>query len=216
MSRVVPRKVTTAPIALEDFFRRSISLSREKGPFCMRMFAEGLCPPPENGGMRATSSPSLTIASPLANSLFTAMRILLPEIIPDSAGYPRDTASSSSETVPGPASIWSSSRPALSFKRAKSFTVIMRNNSPEGPESQGSLFFPRTPPKPCNPKMIMSYLTKVEMSYSQVQCSAVRGGHCGEKGHYHYEQAGSKKASHHPSGNRPEDHPGRGRDYYRP
>jgi len=52
----------------------------------------------------------------------------------------------------------------------------------------------------CNTKMIMSYSTKVEMSYSKLQYPDVMGGYCDEKGHDHFEQERDKKTAHYPPG----------------
>jgi len=48
--------------------------------------------------------------------------------------------------------------------------------------------------------MIMSYSTKIEMSYFQLQYPDLMGGYCDGQGHDHDEQKGNQKAAHYPSG----------------
>ena len=52
----------------------------------------------------------------------------------------------------------------------------------------------------CAPKMIMSYSTKVEMSYSKLQYPDVIGGYCDGQGHDNNEQERDKKTAHYPPG----------------
>jgi len=54
------------------------------------------------------------------------------------------------------------------------------------PQSQRAVLRePDIPERDCPPKVIMSSLAKVKMSYSQLQCPTVIGGHDGRRGHDH-------------------------------
>src|SRR3990172_1244292 len=66
--------------------------------------------------------------------------------------------------------------------------------------------------KCCHPKMIMSYLAKIGMSYFDIECPFMKGGHYVRRGHCHVEYEGVKKASCYRSGNGDEGHASRGRE----
>src|SRR5512143_2004581 len=58
------------------------------------------------------------------------------------------------------------------------------------------------PPLFCPPKVIMSYFAKVKMSYFELQCPTVIGGHDGGRGQDHNESKGSEPASRYSAGDR--------------
>ena len=60
--------------------------------------------------------------------------------------------------------------------------------------------------------MIMSYLAKIGMSYFDIECPFMKGGHYVRRGHCHVEYEGVKKASCYRSGNGDEGHASRGRE----